>query len=356
LRTLVQTIPDLIWLKNPEGVYLDCNVQFERFFGASIMDIKGKTDYDFVDRELADFFREHDRKAMAAGMSSRNEEWLTFAVDGHRALFETIKTPMLDVEGNLVGVLGIARDITDRKRTENLLRESEQDLRKKNEELTHFNYTISHDLKSPLITIETFLGYLEQDFGQKNAERIEKDVTYIRSAAEKMAGLLDELLQLSRSGRVVSDAVTLPLQSIVQEALNLVAGQIARQGVKIEVTVEPVDITGDRCRLVELFQNLVDNAVKFMGDQPAPRVEIGVSTEAGEAVFFVRDNGIGIDPRHRHKLFGLFEKLDPESNGSGLGLALAKRIVEIHGGRIWAVSEGLGRGSMFCFTLAKTDP
>ncbi len=128
LRTLVQTIPDLIWLKDVDGAYLSCNPVLERFFGASEAEIVGKTDYDFVDKELADFFREHDRKAMAAGKPSVNEEWLTFAEDGRRGLFETIKTPMVDEKGRLVGVLGIARDITGHKRTEDALRDSRASL------------------------------------------------------------------------------------------------------------------------------------------------------------------------------------------------------------------------------------
>jgi signal transduction histidine kinase len=99
------------------------------------------------------------------------------------------------------------------------------------------------------------------------------------------------------------------------------------------------------------MQNLIDNAAKFMGDQPAPRIEIGVRKETGEHIFFVRDNGIGIYASHHEKVFGLFDKLDPQSEGTGVGLALAKRIVEIHGGRIWVESEGKGKGSMFCFTL-----
>ncbi|MRR05357.1 MAG: PAS domain S-box protein [Deltaproteobacteria bacterium] len=125
LRTLVQTLPDLIWLKNKDGVYLSCNPTFERFFGAKEADIVGKTDYDFVDRELAEFFVEHDRKAMVAGKPTSNEEWLTFAANGRRALFETVKTPMFDDSGTLIGVLGIGRDITARKRAEEELRENE---------------------------------------------------------------------------------------------------------------------------------------------------------------------------------------------------------------------------------------
>ena len=121
LRATLDALPDLVWLKDADGVYLSCNPMFERLYGASEADIVGKTDYDFVDREQADFFREHDRKAMAAGKPSINEEWLTFADDGSRGLFETVKTPMFDADGRLVGVLGIARDITARVEAERAL-------------------------------------------------------------------------------------------------------------------------------------------------------------------------------------------------------------------------------------------
>ncbi len=126
LRTLVQTIPDLVWLKDTEGVYLSCNPMFERLYGAREADIIGKSDYDFVDKELADFFRKHDLKAMADDKPSINEEWLTFAENGYRGLFETIKTPMKDAKGNLAGVLGISRDITERKQAAQKVAESER--------------------------------------------------------------------------------------------------------------------------------------------------------------------------------------------------------------------------------------
>ncbi len=120
LHTLVQAIPDLIWLKDKDGVYLSCNTMFERFFGVKEAEIVGKTDYDFVDRELADSFREHDRKAMAAGKITSNEEWITFADDGHRVFLDTIKTPMYDTKETLIGVLGIGRDITNRRSVERI--------------------------------------------------------------------------------------------------------------------------------------------------------------------------------------------------------------------------------------------
>lgn len=130
LRTLVSTVPDLIWLKDTEGVYLDCNPMFERFFGAREAAIVGKTDYDFVDRELADFFRENDRKAMQVGGPSVNQEWITFADDGHRALLETIKTPMRNAEGRIIGVLGIARDITALQQSREQLASQVEELRR----------------------------------------------------------------------------------------------------------------------------------------------------------------------------------------------------------------------------------
>jgi len=145
-RTLIDSIPDLVWLKDPDGVYLVCNPVFERFFGSKAADIIGKTDYDFVGKELADFFSEKDKMAIAAGESSVNEEWVTFADDGHNALLETIKTPTFDKKGNLMGVLGIARDITERHQASEALQKSEKRLREA-QEMAHLGYWI-WDVKS----------------------------------------------------------------------------------------------------------------------------------------------------------------------------------------------------------------
>ncbi len=135
LHALFRSLPDLVWLKDPDGVYLACNQRFERFFGACEQEIVGKTDYDFVDRELADFFRQYDRQVMARREPSVNEEWITFANDGHRECLETTKTPLYDDAGHLIGVLGIGHDITQRKQMEDTLRQAE---------------TGSHDLASLL--------------------------------------------------------------------------------------------------------------------------------------------------------------------------------------------------------------
>ena len=156
---------------------------------------------------------------------------------------------------------------------------------------------------------------------------------------------------MSRIGRVVSASVKLTFHSLVADALGAVAGRLAQGNVTVKEHGCDVTLCGDPIRLAEIFQNLIDNACKFMGDQKTPWIEIGVEEREAEHVFFVRDNGIGIDPRFQAKVFNLFEKFDPKAEGTGIGLALVKRIVELYAGRIWVESPGLGQGTCFYFTL-----
>ena len=224
-------------------------------------------------------------------------------------------------------------------------------LEDKNAELERFTYTVSHDLKSPLITVKGFLGALEHDIAQGNTARMKADMARISAGADRMSGLLDELLELSRIGRVVGTPEEVPLGEVARDAVALVAGFAEERKVQVKVADGLPVVFGDRLRIQEVLQNLVENAIKFMGDEPVPLVEIGGLQRNGESVYFVRDNGMGIDPRYSHKVFDLFDKLDRNTEGTGIGLALVKRIVEVHGGRVWVESEGLGHGSTFYFTL-----
>jgi len=225
------------------------------------------------------------------------------------------------------------------------------ELEAKNSELERFTYTVSHDLKSPLFTIRGFLGYLEQDAFAGNHERVKADMERITSATEKMQMLLNDLLELSRVGRLKNESVSIPFEELARDAVALVQGRIMERGVAVHIDSNLPLIFGDRQRLLEVLQNLIDNASKFMGDQKEPRIEVGhMGNEDGKPVFYVRDNGIGILPEHFERVFGLFNKLDVKSDGTGIGLALVKRIVEVHGGRIWVESEA-GKGTTFYFTL-----
>lgn len=250
--------------------------------------------------------------------------------------------------------LMLLRDITAQKRVEAEREKLIEELESRNSELERFTYTISHDLKAPLITIRGFLGFLEKDALGGNTERLEHDVRRISEATDKMQRLLNELLELSRIGRMMNPPEEIPFGEIVREALELVRGQVEARRVRVQVAADLPTVYGDRVRLVEVLQNLLDNAIKFMGSQTEPRIDVGCRPSDGNSapVLFVRDNGIGVAPQFHERIFGLFNKLDPHSEGTGVGLALVKRIVEFHGGKIWVESEGNDKGATFCFIIA----
>jgi PAS domain S-box-containing protein len=249
---------------------------------------------------------------------------------------------------------GIIRDISERRRAEQEREHLIAELEAKAAEMERFTYTVSHDLKSPLITIRGFLGLLEKDMAASDAKRLKEDITHIQEAVRRMQMLLDELLTLSRIGRLSNPPREIAMSELAREAVEQVEGQIAERGVRVVIAPDLPHVRGDYPRLLEVMQNLVDNAVKFIGDQPEPLVEIGVRDGEKEPVFFVRDNGVGIDPRYHQKIFGLFERLSADTEGTGIGLALVKRIVEVHGGRIWVESEA-DQGTAFCFTLPQEE-
>jgi signal transduction histidine kinase len=216
-----------------------------------------------------------------------------------------------------------------------------------NRELEQFTYTVSHDLKSPLITIKNFLGMLAQDVADGNVSRANDDMLRIGNAADRMDELLRDLLDLSRVGRRMNQPEEVALAELVEEVLELLGGSLRERRVQLDVSPALPAVFCDRLRLRQVLQNLVENAVKHMGDRPDARIEIDARRVDNDVLCRVRDNGIGIDPRYREKIFGLFEKLDQQTDGTGIGLALARRIVEIHGGRIWVESEGGGaRGGL----------
>ena len=174
----------------------------------------------------------------------------------------------------------------------------------------------------------------------------------IANAVDKMQLLLNELLELSRVGRITNPPEIVPFGEIVQETVDLLSGPLEAGNIHLEMMEEFPVVYVDKLRVSEVMQNLVSNAIKFMGDQSRPIIEIGwQGTDAdGKPIFYVRDNGMGIDPKYHERIFGLFNRLDPNIEGTGIGLTLVKRIIEIHGGRIW-IDSGSGKGTTFLFTL-----
>jgi len=226
------------------------------------------------------------------------------------------------------------------------------ELENKNAELERFTYTVSHDLRSPLVTIRGFLGYLEKDAREGNMDGFYKDLERISRATLRMDSLLKDLLELSRIGRLTNKPQDVPFGDLVKDALEIVHGRLDARGIALRTHPNLPLVHVDKPRLTEVLQNLLDNAAKYMGNQKQPAIEIGMRgyDDISQPIFFVRDNGMGIAPEYHERIFRLFDKLDAQSEGTGVGLALVKRIIEFHGGRIWVESE-LGEGSTFFFTL-----
>ncbi len=355
LRAVVDTLPDIIFAKDRNGRKILSNRNDQWVMGVSSeAEVVGKTDWEVYPAELAAKYTAEEQPVLAEGRTFESEGSFVDPLGQLHWVFGS-KRPFRNHAGEIAGLVGIYHDITQLKQAAAEREALIADLEAKNAELERFTYTVSHDLKSPLITIKGFLGFLEQDVVRGHLDQVNHDIALIADAADKMQQLLDELLELSRIGRLVNPPQTVSLTELAHEAAGLVAGQLMTRGVQVDIAPDMPPVTGDRPRLREVFENLLSNAAKFMGDQPHPRVEIGVQHGETSPVIYVRDNGIGIEPQYQEKVFGLFEKLDAVSEGTGIGLAIVKRIVETHGGQIWVESEGQGRGSTFCFTLPQSS-
>lgn len=354
-RALLEAIPDMIFEMDSEGRIL-------HFVPSSTIrplvppdEFLGKHISQVMPASVADQTMFNIRRALESGMLQVFNYMLP---SGKEIKYYEASVSRKDAET----VIAMVRDITIRKWAEtereemiDTLEKQKQELEDKNAELTQFTYTVSHDLKSPLVTISGYLGYIEQDAASGNLVRLKDDTQRIQAAVNKMHSLLTELLELSRIGRMLNTQVNVSFQDLIKDALDILHGQLENQPITFRIEPGLPIVYGDRQRLTEILQNLIDNAIKYMGEQPNPCIEIGQHGEQdGKPILFVRDNGIGIAPEYHERIFGLFNKLDARSDGTGVGLALVKRIVEFHGGKIWVESE-VGKGSTFYFTLPKRE-
>ena len=381
LNALIEYLPDLLWLKDPDGVYLACNPRFEAFFGAPKEKILGHTDYDFVDSELADFFREHNRKALQRNGPSINEEWITFANDGHRELLETTKVPVIDNQGKLIGVLGIGHDISERKRNEaelerhrqqlemlvgertTELRQAKEQAEAANQAKSTFLANMSHELRTPMNAI---MGMTEsalrrtEDIPQK--ERLSK----VMNASRHLLAVISDILDLSKieAERMTLEQTAFTLDGILRDMDALLGGKAQEKALNLDIDLPAAlgkqQLCGDPVRLRQILINLVGNAIKFT--PPGGRVDIRIAALADSATELhyridVIDTGIGIAESSLPRLFNAFEQSDNtmtrKYGGTGLGLAICKRLIDLMGGEI-GVHCPEGKGTTFWFTLRQS--
>ena len=344
-RALLNAIPDMIFELDRDGTFIN-------FFKSEEAGIT-LTAEEFLDKNIKEVMPDFIASPTLFGIERTLLTNQTYAFEYQLPA----KDGVHDYEARLIAsggdhVLGMVRDITVRKWAETERESLINELEAKNAELERFTYTVSHDLKSPLITIKGFLGFLRGDAEKGDMSRLEKDIQRISDASDKMQLLLNELLELSRIGRLVNPSEVIPFETLASEALELVQGRLQERAIQVDIQPDLPNVYGDHQRLVEVLQNLMDNAAKFTGSQTKPHIEIGLHGYAAEdqPIFFVRDNGMGIAPEYHERVFGLFNKLDAQAEGTGAGLTIVKRIIEAHNGRIWIESEA-GKGATFYFTL-----
>ncbi len=359
LHTVIETIPDLVWLKNKEGEYLACNTKFERLFGAKESEIIGKTDYDFVTKELADFFRKHDKKTMDAGCTSLNEEEVTYADDGHRELLETSKTPMFDQQGQLVGVLGVGRDITDRRQSEQALRRAQ-----KMDAIGQLTGGIAHDFNNILGIIIGNLSFLKNLI--TNNEKAQKRVVAIAKAAQRAANLTRQLLAFSRKQGVELKQVN--INKLIQNMDSLITRSITPEVQVDSVFSQELWLTKiDPNDFEDALLNLVLNARDAMPNGGSLTIEThnkildaaycsqnpGVSP-GSYVLLIVSDTGTGISFEHKEKIFEPFFTTKPKDKGTGLGLSMVFGFTSRSNGHIKVYSE-LGVGTTFRLYLPLSE-
>lgn len=376
-RALFSTIPAPVWLKDPNGAFLACNPAFERMVGAKEAEIQGKTDFDFTDRATAEFYRANDRKAVASGSHCTNEETLKFASDGYEGIFETTKTPMYASNSQLIGVLGIAHDITERKQLLSELETHRANLEKKVSARTHellvardaadaanrakstFLSNMSHELRTPMNGV---MGMIELAL-RRAVDPVQADqLSKAKKASQHLMCIINDILDLSKidADRLQLEQTEFRLGEALENLVSMMGPQATQKGLRLLVHLDEGlpkrHFLGDLLRLEQVLLNLVGNALKF-----TERGSISINAsliEEGPEIAVVRwevtDTGIGIDPKVQDGLFDAFQQADNSTTrkygGTGLGLAISQRLVHLMGGEIGFASQPK-QGSTFWFTI-----
>ncbi len=356
LQKLMDTIPLPVFYKNTGGLYLGCNREFEERLGVSREDLVGKTVFDIAPIDAARSYFSHDLALLEEGGAQVYQESVRFA-DG--VLHDVVlhKAVYLDSDGRPDGIVGVLVDVTEQNRWKARVERLNADLSRKaveleaaNRDLESFSYSASHDLKNPLTQISSAAQLLADTDKDLSGERYRFLVGTIIDSCEKMDALIDDLLTLAQTSRMDEGFAPVDLSSLAASvALDIRLAEPERQ---VTLTIEPdlrAECAAGLIRIV--LENLLNNAWKYTRFTPQPVISFGSTVVNGETAYFVRDNGAGFDMDRADRLFRPFQRLhDSTFPGTGIGLATVQRIINRHGGRVWAEGEK-GAGATFYFTL-----
>lgn len=359
LSSVIENVPAMVFMKDAKELRFElCNKTGKELIGLAEAQLLGKNDYDFFPKEQADFFIATDRETLERGMLVEIPEEPLRTVSGEVRYLHTKKVPIMDEAGYPAYLLGISEDITERKKSQEqiqrLNRQLEEQIRSLNavnKELESFSYTVSHDLRAPLRTIDGFSQAILEDYGGRLDEDGERYLNRIREGSKQMAQLIDDMLNLSRLSRGELQKETFSLSNMVQRiAMELKTQEPDR---KVDFAIqEGLDIEADKRLVQAAMENLLGNAWKFTSHHETALIEFGAFLENERMVYFVKDDGAGFEMIYADKLFGTFQRLHNtvDFSGTGIGLASVQRVINRHGGEIWA-NGAVEKGATFYFTL-----
>jgi two-component system sensor histidine kinase/response regulator len=355
-RTLVENLPQKIFLKDKNGVYISSNENYASDLKIRSDEITGKNDYDFYPKELAEKYRADDRRIMESGKTEDFEE--RYIQDGREVWVHTVKIPVKDKKGQCVGLLGIFWDITEHKRVEEYLRKAKEEAEEANRLKSEFLANMSHEIRTPMNAIIGMTG-ITLDTNLTGEQR--EYLNIVKESAHALLGLLDNILDFSKieAGRVELETIDFDLRTTVEGVADTLAHRASSKGLELACMIHPgvpTLLRGDPGRLRQILINLGGNAVKFTEKgEVVIRVELSEETEdRARLLFSVTDTGIGIPKDKQEKVFESFVQADGSATrkygGTGLGLSISKRLVKLLGGQIGVGSQP-DKGSRFWFTV-----
>jgi PAS domain S-box-containing protein len=356
LSAFIEHCPDRFYVKDAESRFVFASRSVAAGFGlADPSELVGKSDFDFFAAEYAETSFADEQRIMGTREPVLGFEERMIWPDGSVTWDSTTQAPLYDEHGNVVGLFGISRDITDRKLAEERLARQADELARSNAELEHFAYIASHDLQEPLRMVASYTELLARRYRGKLGEDADEFIGYAVDGVNRMRGLINDLLTYSRAGSQPAHE-PVDCNAILDHALKNLQAAIADSGAIVAHDTLPT-VLGDAGQLAQVFQNLIGNAIKFCGER-SPQITVGAARDGDEWLFRIADNGIGIDAEYATRIFLLFQRLHGRDAypGSGIGLAVCKKIVERNGGRIWFESTP-GEGTTFFFSLpAEVQP